>query len=57
MHESQGYTGLGDRLTKGPASELIASAFALETGDGPPLCSVMSLADRSRDGVERGGMR
>jgi argininosuccinate lyase len=45
MREPQGHLGLGDRLSEGPAPELIASAFALEAGDGPLLYDAMSLAD------------
>lgn len=42
---ASGHLGLGHRLTEGPAPELIASAFALEAGDGPLLYRGMSLAD------------
>lgn len=45
MTEPSGHLGLGDRLKEGPAPELIASAFALEAGDGPLLYEGMSLAD------------
>lgn len=45
MREIKGHLGLGDRLKEGPAPELIASAFALEAGDGPLLNHGMSLAD------------
>jgi argininosuccinate lyase len=45
MAEPRGHLGLGDRLKEGPAPELIASAFALEAGDGPLLNQGMSLAD------------
>lgn len=45
MQELKGHLGLGDRLQEGPAPELIASAFALEAGDGPLLNHGMSLAD------------
>jgi argininosuccinate lyase len=45
MSEQIGHLGLGDRLKEGPAPELIASAFALEAGDGPLLYDGMSLAD------------
>ncbi|GIK43523.1 MAG: argininosuccinate lyase [Chloroflexota bacterium] len=45
MTELSGHLGLGDRLKEGPAPELIASAFALEAGDGPLLYEGMSLAD------------
>lgn len=45
MAEPQGHLGLGDRLADGPAPELIASAFALEAGDGHLLYQAMSLAD------------
>lgn len=45
MSEPQGHLGLGDRLNEGPAPELITSAFALETGDGPLLYHAMSQAD------------
>jgi argininosuccinate lyase len=45
MNEPSGHLGLGDRLKEGPAPELITSAFALETGDGPLLYDGMSLAD------------
>jgi argininosuccinate lyase len=45
MAEQSGHLGLGDRLKEGPAPELVASAFALEAGDGPLLYHGMSLAD------------
>jgi argininosuccinate lyase len=45
MAEQKGHLGLGDRLKESPAPELIASAFALEAGDGPLLYQGMSLAD------------
>lgn len=45
MTETTGHLGLGARLTEGPAPELVASAFALEAGDGPLLYTAMSLAD------------
>ncbi len=45
MSKQGGHLGLGDRLKEGPAPELIASAFALEAGDGPLLFHGMSLAD------------
>lgn len=45
MSELKGHLGLGDRLTEAPAPELVASAFALEAGDGPLLYTGMSLAD------------
>lgn len=45
MSELSGHLGLGDRLQEGPAPELIASAFALETEDGPLLHHGLSLAD------------
>ncbi len=45
MAEGAGHLGVGDRLTEGPAPELIHSAFALEAGDGPLLYQGMSLAD------------
>ena len=37
--------GVGARLKEEPAPELVASAFALEAGDGPLLHHGMSLAD------------
>lgn len=45
MTEPAGHLGAGDRLTEGPASELVASAFRFEAGDGPLLYQAMSLAD------------
>ncbi|MEW5958475.1 MAG: argininosuccinate lyase [Chloroflexota bacterium] len=45
MNEQAGHLGVGDRLKEGPAPELVASAFALEAGDGPLLYRAMSLAD------------
>jgi argininosuccinate lyase len=45
MNGQTGHLGLGDRLKEGPAPELVASAFALEAGDGPLLYRGMSLAD------------
>ncbi len=45
MNEQTGHLGVGDRLKEGPAPELVASAFALEAGDGPLLYRAMSLAD------------
>ncbi len=45
MSEHSGHLGQGDRLKEGPAPELVASAFALEVGDGPLLYHGMSLAD------------
>ena len=45
MSDQGGHLGVGDRLKTGPAPELIASAFALEAGDGPLLYHGMSLAD------------
>jgi argininosuccinate lyase len=45
MTEARDHLGLGSRLEEGPAPELIASAFALEAGDGPLLYHGMSLAD------------
>src|SRR5512145_627730 len=45
MNNQPGHLGLGDRLKESPAPELVASAFALEAGDGPLLYEGMSLAD------------
>lgn len=45
MKKIKGHLGLGDRLKEAPAPELVASAFALEAGDGPLLYHGMSLAD------------
>ncbi len=45
MAEHSGHLGQGDRLKEGPAPELVASAFALEAGDGPLLYHGISLAD------------
>ncbi len=45
MNEQVGHLGVGGRLKEGPAPELVASAFALEAGDGPLLYRAMSLAD------------
>lgn len=45
MTPLKGHLGVGDRLKEAPAPELIASAFALEAGDGPLLHRGMSLAD------------
>lgn len=45
MNEQTGHLGVGDRLKEDPAPELVASAFALEAGDGPLLYRAMSLAD------------
>jgi argininosuccinate lyase len=45
MTEPRDHLGRGSRLQEGPAPELVASAFALEAGDGPLLYHGMSLAD------------
>jgi argininosuccinate lyase len=45
MNEQDGHLGVGDRLKTGPAPELVASAFALEAGDGPLLHHALNLAD------------
>ncbi|MBI1878549.1 MAG: argininosuccinate lyase, partial [Chloroflexi bacterium] len=45
MSDSKGHLGVGARLKEEPAPELVASAFALEAGDGPLLSHSMSLAD------------
>jgi argininosuccinate lyase len=39
------YLGAGGRLAGGPADELIAAAYAVETGHGPRLARALSLAD------------
>jgi argininosuccinate lyase len=45
MGEQKDHLGVGGRLQEGPAPELVASAFALEAGDGPLLYHGMNLAD------------
>lgn len=45
MGEQKEHLGVGGRLQEGPAPELVASAFALEAGDGPLLYHGMNLAD------------
>lgn len=45
MNDPAGHLGIGDRLTDGPAPELVRSAFALEVSYGPWLYHGMSLAD------------
>ncbi|MEW5960750.1 MAG: argininosuccinate lyase [Chloroflexota bacterium] len=45
MADSKSLPGVGARLQEEPAPELVASAFALEAGDGPLLYHGLSLAD------------
>jgi argininosuccinate lyase len=45
MTDSAGHLGIGDRLSDGPAPELVDSAFAAEISYGPWLYRGMSLAD------------
>jgi argininosuccinate lyase len=41
----QGYLGAEARITKGPAPELVATGYALETADAPLLHEGLGLAD------------
>lgn len=45
MNMPEGYLGSGARITSGPAPELVAAGYQLETDDAPLLHRGLSLAD------------
>jgi argininosuccinate lyase len=55
----EGYLGAAARITSGPAPELVAAGYALETADAPLLHRGLTLADLAHlvELVECGALR